>query len=137
MNVRFFSCTRLAGLFLTLVALFVTVGAQSSDLDAIRIGKHPDKTRFVVAVLDWAVSETCFFLPEYTPAASCVFPVERRDVALKCADFSNPICPPDAIRWLCWWLFGLALKRALFFKEAVPTEAKFCSAPDNAATLKS
>ncbi|WP_417453705.1 N-acetylmuramoyl-L-alanine amidase [Kiloniella sp.] len=48
MNVRFFSCTRLAGLFLTLVALFVTVGAQSSDLDAIRIGKHPDKTRFVM-----------------------------------------------------------------------------------------
>lgn len=48
MNVRFFSCTRLAGLFLTLVALFITVGAQSSDLDAIRIGKHPDKTRFVM-----------------------------------------------------------------------------------------
>ncbi len=48
MNVRFFSCTRLLGLFLTLVALFATVSAQSSDLDAIRIGKHPDKTRFVM-----------------------------------------------------------------------------------------
>ncbi|KKJ78516.1 hypothetical protein WH95_03235 [Kiloniella litopenaei] len=33
---------------LTLVALFITVSAQSSDLDAIRIGKHPDKTRFVM-----------------------------------------------------------------------------------------
>ncbi|WP_085909382.1 N-acetylmuramoyl-L-alanine amidase [Kiloniella majae] len=48
MNVRFFSCTRLVGLFLTLVALLGTVSAQSSDLDAIRIGKHPDKTRFVM-----------------------------------------------------------------------------------------
>ncbi|WP_120497061.1 N-acetylmuramoyl-L-alanine amidase [Kiloniella sp. EL199] len=48
MNVRFFSCTRLAGLLLTLVALLGTAGAQSSDLDAIRIGKHPDKTRFVM-----------------------------------------------------------------------------------------
>ncbi|WP_052741753.1 N-acetylmuramoyl-L-alanine amidase [Kiloniella litopenaei] len=48
MNVRFFSCTGLVGFILTLVALFITVSAQSSDLDAIRIGKHPDKTRFVM-----------------------------------------------------------------------------------------
>ncbi|MFD2206192.1 N-acetylmuramoyl-L-alanine amidase [Kiloniella antarctica] len=63
MNVRFLIYKKSLGAVVTALALLWTVVAQGSDLEAIRIGKHPDKTRFVLELSE-APAYRVFTLPD-------------------------------------------------------------------------
>ncbi|OUS13644.1 hypothetical protein A9Q97_04665 [Rhodospirillales bacterium 47_12_T64] len=63
MNVRFLIYKKSLGLVFATLALLWSFVAQGADLDAIRIGKHPDKTRFVLELSE-APAYRVFTLPD-------------------------------------------------------------------------